>query len=99
MFCDPIVFILTKQMVVWVFLVLERESPVADMVEILEPLEVWHRHTASIGIEILASEMSCHVIVSMFVGRDGAIEPTQIVVGPVYGETLHPRVIETPRDW
>ena len=39
-------------MVVGVLLILPSESPVADVVEVLEPLKVGHGHTSSIGKEI-----------------------------------------------
>ena len=40
-------------MVVGVPLILEGESPITDVVEILEPLKVRHSHTTCIGIQVL----------------------------------------------
>ena len=44
---------LTKEVVVGISLVLEGESAVADVIEVLEPLKVRHSHTTCIGIQVL----------------------------------------------
>ena len=51
---------LTQEVVVGVSLVLEGETSVADVVEVLEPLKVRHCHATSICIEILTSTTSHH---------------------------------------
>ena len=43
----------TEEMVVGVLLVLEGETTIADVVQVLEPLEVGHGHTTSVHVQIL----------------------------------------------
>lgn len=50
--------VLTEQVVVWVPLIFEGQSSIADMVEILQPLEIRHCHTASIQVHVLQDETS-----------------------------------------
>jgi len=45
-------------MIVGILLILKRETPVTDVVQILEPLKVGHGHTSSIDVEILRREES-----------------------------------------
>ena len=44
---------LTKQMVVGISLMFEGKTTIADMVQVLEPLEVGYRHTTSIHVQVL----------------------------------------------
>lgn len=47
---------LTQQVIVGVSLVFEGESPVTDVVQVLQPLEVGNRHTASVQVHVLTHE-------------------------------------------
>lgn len=47
---------LTQQVVVGVSLVFEGESPVTDMVQVLQPLEVGNGHTAGVQVHVLTHE-------------------------------------------
>ena len=42
----------TEQMIVGIALVFEGEATEADVVEILEPFEVRHRHTAGVEVQV-----------------------------------------------
>lgn len=44
---------LTEQVVVGVPLILEGQSPIADVVQILQPLEIRHGHTAGVQVHVL----------------------------------------------
>lgn len=44
---------LTEQVVVGVPLVLEGQSSIADMVQILQPLKIRHSHTTSVQVHVL----------------------------------------------
>jgi len=46
---------LTKQVIVGVAFILERQSAVTDVVQILQPLEVWDSHSTSINVQILCT--------------------------------------------
>lgn len=62
--------VLTEQVVVGVPLIFEGQSSIADMVEILQPLEVRHCHTASIQVHVLQEEtksLACLVLTSLWV--------------------------------
>lgn len=45
--------LLTEQVVVGVSLVFEGESTITDVIEVLQPLEVRHRHTTGIQVHVL----------------------------------------------
>ena len=44
---------LTEKVEVRISFILEGQSSVADMVQVLQPLKVGHSHTSSVGIEVL----------------------------------------------
>lgn len=50
--------VLTKQVVVWVPLIFESQSSIADMVQILQPLKIRHSYTSSIQVHVLHRETS-----------------------------------------
>lgn len=54
----PRIFVLTEKVVVWVSLIFEGKSSIADMVEILQPLKIRHSHTTSIQVHVL-QETTC----------------------------------------
>lgn len=43
---------LTQQMVVGLALILERQTAVRDVVQVLQPLEERHRHTTGVNVQI-----------------------------------------------
>lgn len=43
----------TEKMVVGVSLILEGQTTVADVVQVLQPLKVWNRNTSSVQVHVL----------------------------------------------
>lgn len=75
---------LTEQVVVGVPLIFKGQSSIADMVEILQPLEIRHRHTASIQVHVLQDQTSqaqtaaCLDLTSLSVKMTWSLFPLQL---------------------